>query len=585
MSFSNDSDHFDILSFPETDTSSDFELIDAEQDEVRYFAPSSIGSDAASNVSDADSAPPSPQLHASRFHFPDPVSSFNEGQLHIESSSIYTPLATSQQQPQESADPDASPKAVFDLGVIEKMDFTPQQQDDEKLPGPSQPHRRLITLAPKATWLVALFAAFLLGFKSSTLLGFTPRASPSHGATMADTNWNAKFAAPSQISSASSIASQLLESSTRMGPPPVALAPSPSPSGLTVKECKRFTRKPDFPRASPRRSSSVALQKTASTSKSLSVVRQLPANPSKVQRPVRAPDARLKQAKSRRYAAFAGQLAFNLHHDLPVFPSVPGSSYLDNATTTSWAFWSAELDSYYQLFVRPAILAAKQQAYDAARLAQRYHQQQVLPAFACFRQHAFHTAQRTADFTMQYKEDQLKPAITFVRHQAAQTAKRTADYHQQVVFPALAHFRHRAAGAAKAGSDGFSEAAKRFSSTAQRTTEFTTQYSEGHLRPAFVFVREQAMQTAKRTTEYHGKVLVPAMAEFRLQAVEAARTTSKGLNKAAKRFSSEAAGTVQQVKEATHINLEALGMDEYVGFMMSTFRSIGQSPRRSEKSA
>ncbi|CBQ69495.1 conserved hypothetical protein [Sporisorium reilianum SRZ2] len=586
MSLSNDSDPFDTLSLAETDDSSDFELVDVEQDEVRSFAPSSIGSDAASTTSDAaDSAPPSPQLHASHFHFPDPVSVFHDEELNLDSSSIYTPLATSRQQqqpPQEPAIAQASTSDapqlktashVFDLGIIEKMDFTlPHDDDDgnnEKQPGPSQPHRRLITMAPKATWLVALFAAVLLGFKSTTLLGFTPSSSSPHAASMADTNWNAKFASPSQISAASSIAS-------------MALASSPSPSGLTVKEGKKVTRKPDFPRASPRRSgsssSSVALQKTAasSSSKSLSVVSQVSADASKVQRPVRASDARVKKANNKRYAALAGQLAFNMHNDLPVFPSVPRSSFLDNATTTSWAFWLAELDSYYQLSVRPAMLAAKQQAYEAARLAQRYHHEQVLPAFACFRQHALHTAQRTADLTKQYNQEQLRPAFSFVRQQAAQTAKRTADYHEQVLFPALSHFRHRAAGAVKASSDGFSEAAKRFSSSAQRSRE-------EHLRPALTFVREQAMQTAKRSSEYHDKVLVPAMAEFRLQAVEAAKTTSQGFNKAAKRFSSEAAGTIQQVKAATLIDLEALGMDEYVGFMMATFKSMGQSPRRSEK--
>ncbi|TKY88295.1 hypothetical protein EX895_002647 [Sporisorium graminicola] len=593
MSLSNDSDPFDTLSIAETDASSDFELVDVENDEVRSFAPSSIGSDAASTNSDAESSPPSPQLHASRFHFPDPVSVFHDEELNLESSSLYTLLATSQQEPQQPPDralPVMSPKEashqtaapVLDLGVMEKMDFTLHQHNDDKQAGPSQPHRRLITMAPKATWFVALFAAVLLGFKSSTLLGFTPGASPSHAVSMAGTNWNAKFASPTQIPSVSPIASQLVESSARTGHP-VALPPGPSASGLTTKQCKKFTRKPDLPRASPRRSSStsVALQKTASTSKSLSVVNQRSTDPSKVQRPVRASDARAKEAKSQRYAAFAGQMAFNVHSDLPVFPFVSRSSFLDNATTTSWAFWLAELDAYYQHSVRPTILAAKQQAYEAARLAQRYHQEQVLPAFACFRQHAIHTAQRTADFTIQYNQEQLRPAVTFVRKQAAQTAKRTASYHEQVLFPALAHFRDRAADATKAGSDGFSEAAKRFSSTAQRTSQLTSQYNER----AFSFVREQTRQTARRTADYRDNVLVSAVAEFRLQAVEAAKTTSEGFNKAAKRFSSEAAETVQQVKKVTHINLEALGMDEYIGFMMATFKSMGQSERSSEKVA
>lgn len=583
MSSSNDSDPFDTLSLAETDGLSDFELVDVEQDDVRFFAPSSTGSDAASNASDVESTPPSPQMDASRFHFPDPASVFQDEQRSLESSSMYTLLASSQHddpsgapelnasdEVQETTQHTEHAAPPLDLGRIEKMDFLHEPEHEQDQASPWRPHRRLATMAPKAVWLIALFATVVLGFKSTTLLGLPHNLSTWHHGRMAHNDWTTKFASPSHHSSVSSAVA-----SSSQTAPSLALAPKPSPSGLTVKKAEAASHGSERP-STPSRFRSVALQKSITTSKGLSIVRQSSACPSRLRDAIRCSGLRDKSARTMRYAALAGQRAFSIHPDLPVFPSLPASSFLDNATTTTWAFWLAELDNVFQLSLQPAISAAREQANEAVRLVQRYHQEQVRPAFACVREHAFQTAQRTAEFTSQYSEAQVRPAFAFVRDHAAQAAHRTAKYHENVVMPAFVHFGRQAAGAARSTSEELHKAAK-------RTAKKTSQYNKEQLQPAFASFYQHAAETAQHTAEYHAKVIVPALAQFRLQAVDAAKTTSEGLNKAAKRFSSEARPAVQQVKEATYVNLEALGVDEYLGFVMTTFKSIKHNLHSAEQ--
>ncbi|KAJ1021192.1 hypothetical protein NDA16_003978 [Ustilago loliicola] len=527
MTSSNDTDLFDTISLIETDASSDFELVDFEHDE-RTPAPSSIASDVASSVSDADSLPPSPDLQASRFHFPDPVSVFDDQDLNdVDSHSLYTPMAQSRQ-----SDEFSSPQADLETPRIEHSEYNEhistfpldfnhvEKAASPFLPkgeqtSPSKLRRGINAFSPKnkAAWLVAVLATALVGFKSSSILGFTHRASSLQAMQAGHLEWSTKIAAPAVSSNVVSLDASTLATSA---PPSasLALAPKPSPSSLALTD----THSPERPLRRkqgikgtdngpiPVKPPSLSLQAAASTD--LSVVAQSSAGPSTAsaaRRSVRASNASLRRSKHSRYANLANQKIFQLGPDLPVLPLKPNSSYLDNATTTTWAFWLAELQTYEQLVLRPAILAVKQHAYEAGRLARRYHKEQVLPAFATLREHAVYTAQRTAEFTAQYNEEQV--------------------------------------------------------------------------RPAFVFVRDQAAQTAQRTAEYREKVVVPALAQLRQQAREAAKTTSHGLNKAAKRFSSDAAEAVQQVKEATQINLEALGVDEYVGFMMHTFKTMSDNLR------
>lgn len=532
MTSNNDTDLFDTLSLIETDDSSDFELVDFEHDE-RTPAPSSIASDVASSVSDADSVPSSPNLQASRFHFPDPVSVFDDQGLNdMDSNSLYTPLAQSRQSdpPVDSSQPDlATPmveradpstrianfrQALHDL---EKSAF-PFQVEEKQAP-PSKLHRGMNAFIPKskAAWFVAVLVTVLVGFKSSSILGYTYPMSSLQAMQAVHFEWSTKFAAPVVSSNLITATANAPAASVRSSAS-VALAPKPSPSSLTLLNTqqpekpvrpKQRTKGSDNNTRIPEKPRALSLQAAASTPKALSVVSQSsvagPSTASAARRSVRASNASIRRSKGSRYADLARQKVFQLGSDSPVLPFKPHHSYLDNATTTTWAFWLAELQNYEQLVLRPAISAAKQQAYEAARLARQYHKEQLLPAFASLREHAVYTAQRTAEFTAQYNEEQV--------------------------------------------------------------------------RPAFIFVRDQAAQTAKRGAEYHEKVVIPALAQFRQQAKEAAKSTSDGLNKAAKRFSSDAAETVQQVKEATQINLEALGVDEYVGFMMHTFKSMSDNLR------
>lgn len=531
MTSSNDTDLFDTLSLIETDDSSDFELVDYEHDE-RTPAPSSIASDVPSSVSDAGSAPPSPDLEASLFHFPDPVTVFDDQDPNdAGSNSLYTPIAQSRQF-HDPAIPQPDPATPMVESSEQSTHITtfPQNFNDveksaspflseERQASPSKLHRGMNAFAPKSktVWLVAVLVTVLVGFKSSSMLGYnnTQRASSLQAQRAVHLESSTKFAAPAISSNVVSLGASA--SGTLARPSAfLALAPKPSPSSLTLlnaKSSENSVRQKQETKAfdkgsNPENNRSASLQATASTPKALSVVAQSSAGPSTAsaaRRCVKASNAFVRPSKNSRYASLAKQKIFQLSPDMPVLPLKPNNSYLDNATTTTWAFWLTELQNYEQLVLRPAILAAKQQAYEAARLARRYHKEQVLPAFATVREHVVHTAQRTAEFTAQYNEEQV--------------------------------------------------------------------------RPAFDFVCEQATQTAQRTADYHEKVVVPALAQLRQQAREAAKTTSDGINKAAKRFSSEAAGTVQQVKEATQINLESLGVDEYIGFMMHTFRTMSDNLR------
>ncbi|SPO29030.1 uncharacterized protein UTRI_05604 [Ustilago trichophora] len=476
MSSSNDSDLFDTLSLVETDDSSDFELVDLETEE-RPSVPSSTCSDMASSIADISSAPPSPSSMLSLML---PNSTFP-----TLSPSFKMTDTTLSQHSEQAPDPPLDSKAAAlelskltlstafiadrDLGDVEKMNWL-APADDKQQCGPSQLYGRMRTTAPKAAWLVAVLAAFLLGFKADTLLDFTRRSS-------------------------SSLSMQ-------------AGTPSPSPSSLSVpKGMSSYTQSinPDIGTSSKLRRS-VALQQSPTASKSLTIRSNRCADAGNKKRPSNDSNPPLR-SKTRRYATFAGQMSFQMRPDIPVLPFTSDSSYLDNATTTTWAFWLAELHKY--MVLQPALLAARTQAFEAARLAHRYHHEQLLPALASLREHAVHTAQRTAEFTAQYSEEQV--------------------------------------------------------------------------RPAFAFVREQASQTAQRTAEYHEKVVAPAFAQFRKQAIMAAKSSSEGLNKAAQRFSSEAAQTVQQVKDATNINLDALGLDEYAGFVLTTLRTMKHNLRRPEK--
>lgn len=506
MSSINDNDLSDTISLVETDDSSDFELVDYEL-VVQSPAPSCTQSDTPSDFSDSESPPPSPYLHASTFHFPDPAALFED--VNMGSSSLSTIQPTTQptaQTPVSEPQPQAfessqtmlssyAAASACELGNVEKMGSN--YPEGEKTAAPSQPLRTLLMRAPRPVWIVIILATILVGFRSSPVPGYPWSSSKSVATDNVNPDWASKFAAPVANSATGHHSSRASASSLPVSP--LALAVSPQPSNVATSrvhqkhhaEQKGGTLQGAKVRAS-RKMSSVAIQATTSISKSLTVVRR-PINSSTVLH------------RSGRYAATAGQIAFQVNPDLPVLPTQSDSSYLDNATTTSWSFWLSELQSYHQLVLAPAIFAAREQAREAARMAQRYHQQQVLPAFASLREHAINTAQRTAEFTAQYNDEQV--------------------------------------------------------------------------RPAFAFVRQQAAQTAQRTAQYHEKVVVPALAQFRVQTIEAAKTTSDGINKAARRFSSEAAETVNQVKEATQVNLQTLGVEEYVGFMMNSFHSFKTSLR------
>ncbi|SNX86757.1 uncharacterized protein MEPE_05466 [Melanopsichium pennsylvanicum] len=575
MTSSHDSDPFDTLSLAESDASSDFELVDIETDE-RPFIPSSNVSDAASSTSDApDTCPLSPQLGASRFHFPDPVSVFQDESAELNSSSIYTLMASHHQLEHPSTPPidvptisalaksELNPSSVafeHDLGAIEMSQPSIPAKNQQDYPAPSQLNTRIVANAPKAACIIALLATLLLGFKSPSLLGLTEQSTSSITMYANSAKWSTKFASPATTATPKIFDSQAFSLSSFVSSS-LALVASASSSSSAVLDAKRAQRtvastehieKPaqlvfdpskKHKAVTVRSASSVALQNPASASESGKIFKP-PCTAERAKADcVKKCEACLQRRCAKRYAESAFQMPSKFHPDSPVLPDSSQSC----ATTMTWEFWLAELQKDYDLYLMPAMVAARDQAFETARIARRYHQEQVLPAFTSLREQALQAAQRTAEFTAQYNQEQLRPALAFVREQAAQTAQRTAEYHDKVVVPALAQFRQE------------------------------------QLRPALAFVREQAAQTAQRTAEYHDKVVVPALAQFCQQASQAGRTTSDGLSKAAKRFSSEAIGTVQHVREATNINLEALGVDEYVGFMITTAKSIKQNLHHPEQ--
>lgn len=376
--------------------------------------------------------------------------------------------------------------------------------------------------APKAAWLVFLLTTVLIGLKTTSLL--EPQSVQwSEAATRcADARWITKFASPAPTPNGpfqdSRVGNLLPRANSAFG-----LAPKSSPSSLTVVSQAPSNKPAAQPKPSSskqkldpavQRASSVALQASSGSSKksltvasSSSIIKtngcllasKASGTPTFGFR--RGPARRIR----RRYSPCSACWSGKMNADMIVFPQPVQSTYLENATTTTWAFWLAELQNYNRLVLKPAFASARQQALEAAQLARRYHQEQVLPAIASLREHAKHTAQQMEDLAARYNQEQV--------------------------------------------------------------------------RPAFAFAREQAAHTAQRTAEYREKVLRPAVKQFRHQAMEAAKTTQQGLNKAAKRFSSEAAATVQQVKGATNIDLEAIGIDDYVGFMMDTFSTMKQNLR------
>ncbi len=532
MNSSNDNDLSDTVSLLDMDASSDFEIVDYESEsEARSFAPSSAASatsEVASTASDAADSPlPSPRLEASQFHFPDPASVFED--VNVDSCSLHTLMATSQQQSHEpsvlqnesnSRDLEAAhpqQSTIIDSIIDFNNDFKLHMTDDLQEERPATSFKRMVIEAPKTAWLVLLLTTVLIGFKSSSYLHNGQQASSSLATLNVDSKWITKFAAPA------STPYPAFHHLRPIDPIPQAssskaLAPKPSPSSLSVVDREPSTQATQQKQTSSKQKHvevsskevPVALQPVTNSAKSLTLAAPLSVKSIVRQYPYRVSSV----SKLKRKAPFPSRWTMQTSPDMPVFPIKVDSFYLDNATTTTWAFWLAELNNYHQLVLRPALMAAREQvtaareqAKEAARVARRYHQEQIQPALASLREQAVYTAHRTAEFTAQYKDERL--------------------------------------------------------------------------RPAYAFVREQAGQTAQRTTEYREKVLKPAVAQFRQQAMEAAMTTSKGIDKAAKRFSSDAAVTVQQVKEATNLNLEAIGIDDYVGFMLGSFKSMKHNLRAS----
>ncbi len=225
------SDSISIISTIESeDASSDFELVDFD-DDPRPQPPSSTHSIAPSVVSDDQSAPPSPALHESRFHFPDPAAIFSEANL--DSSSICTIASPAQPDPfslpppaqrvqveAKSFEPESIKPEPFEPEPFEPEPFEPTTPKVEQLrhgiqatslqaaPDRAQTShdpffgeskrsrasllhlRRTALASPKTTCLLMLLAAVLLGvpFHSNSLLlaGARPHpdqcyAVPIHG--------------------------------------------------------------------------------------------------------------------------------------------------------------------------------------------------------------------------------------------------------------------------------------------------------------------------------------------------------------------------------------------------------------------
>lgn len=527
MNSSNDNDLFDTMSLIDADISSDFEIVDYDtESEGRPFAHSSAASEIASSLSDAtESLPPSPQLDASQFHFPDPEDVFDR--VTLDSSSLHTLMATSQQQIMElstrqhalessdmsqmsSERPDDAVPACA-LGHVTKE----QETDKIIVEAPPQSFKRIILETPKSVWLVLLLTTFLISIKTSSLLSPQSQIGQRRDGTTRyeDTRWITKFASPAPTAQAPFSNSRAANSLPRADPA-FAIATKHSSSSLSLvdkaashrgshQSASASTSKPrtDQPQ---HRDTSVALQETPSASKKgLTVVGAPSAKMIGCQRGVKEPKSpefrrtyQPRRKLRRPYESCSACRASKVNWDRMILSMQAESAYLANATTTTWDFWLGELQSYHQLVLRPAIVAARQQAIEAARAARRYHQEQLVSAFASLRQHAKRHAQQMEDFANRYNDEQVRPAFAFARDQAA---------------------------------------------------------------------------------EYHDKVLTPAVKQFRQQAAEAAKMTSQGLSKAAKRFSSEAADTVRQVKDATNLDLEAIGVDEYLGFMISTIKGLQQN--------
>ncbi len=545
------SDSISVISMIESeDASSDFELVDFD-DDPRPQPPSSTHSIAPSVVSDDQSAPPSPALHESRFHFPDPAAIFSEANL--DSSSICTIASPTQPEP-FSLPPPAQPEhfkaASFEPRSINPEPFEPTppkvqqihhafeakslqatpdgaQSSQDPFFGESKSTRaslldlrRVALASPKTTCLLMLLAAVLLGvpFHPNSLLRGWRTSDVQIIATQPQSM--AKFVTPAAQAHSSSLApSQPPHSLVKSF---VALPSTSAPASTAPVSEQRSRSKRE----------STALQPSAITPKALTLAPQVHTG-SNVKALPNGPCIITRQRARRHRNPLAARVPY-VPVDRPVFPLLSDASSIGDATTTSWDYWLDQLDSYYHVVLRPSIVEASQHAAHAARQARRFHQEIVVPAL---QKHAVGPAHRTAD-------------------QASKAARRAHGYHQQHLLPALANLQ------------------KHTLRTAHHTAEWTAQYNRDQLRPALAFMQQQTMETARKSADYQRTVVGPALVQLGAQSIEAAKTTSHGLNKAAKRFSLEAAQTVKHVRHATNINLEALGVDDYVGFLKSTWKSL-----------
>ncbi|ETS61329.1 hypothetical protein PaG_04349 [Moesziomyces aphidis] len=555
------SDSISIISTIESeDASSDFELVDFD-DDPRPQPPSSTHSIAPSVVSDDQSAPPSPALHESRFHFPDPAAIFSEANL--DSSSICTIASPAQPEPfslpppaqrvqleAESLEPESIKSESFEPELLEPttpkveqlrhgIQATSLQAAPDRVQTSHDPFfgeskrtrasllhlRRTALASPKTTCLLMLLAAVLLGvpFHSNSLLPGWRTSDIQINATQSQST--AKFVTPAAQAPSSESSLATSQPPHWLAKPLVALPSTSAPASIATVSDKRSRSKRE----------STALQPPVTTPKALNLAPQ--AHSGSSAKPSSNGACKVARQRARRRSNPLAPLASRVAYvpvDRPVFPMLSDASSLADATTASWDYWIEQLDSYYHVVLRPSIIEARLQAVHAAQHARRFHEEIVLPAL---QKHAVGTAHRTAD-------------------QASKAAKRAHRYHQQHVVPALSNLQ------------------KHTVRTAHHTAEWTAQYNRDQLRPALAFMQQQTIETARKSANYQRTVVGPALVQLGAHSIEAAKTTSHGLNKAAKRFSLEAAQTVKHVRHATNINLEALGVDQYVGFLKSTWKDL-----------
>lgn len=228
------------------------------------------------------------------------------------------------------------------------------------------------------------------------------------------------------------------------------------------------------------------------------------------------------RGKNQRYRDWISMLQNQVSQVEEALPVLPETSALIDAASVSWNFWLAELDRYMVGNLRPALLSARQQAAEAARLTSEYHDKTVQPALESLRAKAQDVARVTSDNL----------------YEAARTTSKFAEEHVQ---PALQSLHQTARDAARATSESLYEAART-----------TSKYGEDSVQPA--------LQSLHKTAR------------------DAAVSTSYKLNQAAAQFRAEVAETVQHLKKTSKIDLEAIGLDDYLGFTINTFNHVQDSP-------